>query len=579
MVERWSTLGPDARLHRRPARDHRRAGPSAGVERIDLTALAEEVVKPRRGGDTYRGLSAQPGPWVTGDGSSCGSGGAPCGKRREVRATARAPRSWSSGVALAASSRSVPTTALASRWAAAPGLLQLRPGHGADYTGMGRGWRSASGWSTVTVAGSGRRGAREGTRISFTLPLAGRPQAETRPTWLHRQGCGDTPPPSPARSPRSPRSSHARRHRDRVLPAPGQRRVQHRAARRRAVDEATGHEALVVAPGPGPDDYAGTPVVRVRSVGLPGYRSFPIGLPGRRGRPSLADFGPDVVHLASPIASGSPGLRAATRAGVPTVAVYQTDVAGFARQYGLHAEAVVDRVGRPSAPPGRPDPGALVGLAGPAPRRSACPTCTCGGAASRSTSSARRRRDAGSTRWSRATEVVVGYVGRLAAREAGAPAGESWPACPAYALVVVGDGPERGVARAPAAGRVFTGQLGGADLARPSPPSTSSSTPVESETFCQTVQEAQAGRGGGGPRGRRTARPGRPRPHRPALRPHRPARLLRAVVAAGARRVLRARLAEAGRAEVHGRSWPAVVDELVEQHYCAVARPARRAIA
>ena len=48
------------------------------------------------------------------------------------------------------------------------------------------------------------------------------------------------------------------------------------------------------------------------------------------------------MHLASPIALGALGLRAARRLGVPTVAVYQTDVAGFARQYGVPAGGLLD---------------------------------------------------------------------------------------------------------------------------------------------------------------------------------------------------------------------------------------------
>ncbi|HEV2344637.1 MAG TPA: glycosyltransferase family 1 protein [Actinocrinis sp.] len=102
-----------------------------------------------------------------------------------------------------------------------------------------------------------------------------------------------------------------------------------------------GHEALVVAPGPGPDSYAGFPVVAVPGVGLPGYREFKLGLPTRRVEKILRAFRPDLVHLASPIALGAAGARAARRIGVPSVAVFQTDVAGFARQYGFRGTDAV----------------------------------------------------------------------------------------------------------------------------------------------------------------------------------------------------------------------------------------------
>ena len=109
---------------------------------------------------------------------------------------------------------------------------------------------------------------------------------------------------------------------------------------------AGGHQALVIAPAPGlaaapADSYAGFPVVSVPGVGLPGYRDFTVGLPTRRVERILRDFRPDVVHLASPIALGAAGARAARRIGVPSIAVFQTDVAGFARQHGLRGTDTV----------------------------------------------------------------------------------------------------------------------------------------------------------------------------------------------------------------------------------------------
>jgi phosphatidylinositol alpha 1,6-mannosyltransferase len=104
---------------------------------------------------------------------------------------------------------------------------------------------------------------------------------------------------------------------------------------------ALGHEALVIAPRPGPATYAGFPVAAVPGVALPGYRDFKLGLPTRRMERLLRDFRPDLVHLASPIALGAAGARAARRLGLPCVAVFQTDVAGFARQYGFRGTDAV----------------------------------------------------------------------------------------------------------------------------------------------------------------------------------------------------------------------------------------------
>ncbi|HEY6424318.1 MAG TPA: glycosyltransferase, partial [Pseudonocardiaceae bacterium] len=95
------------------------------------------------------------------------------------------------------------------------------------------------------------------------------------------------------------------------------------------------HEVLVIAPGAGPDSYESAPVVRVPALDLPVVDSMPVGVPTHRVVTALRDFRPDVVHLAAPVIVGARGLWAARRLGVPTVAVYQTDVAGFADSYGL----------------------------------------------------------------------------------------------------------------------------------------------------------------------------------------------------------------------------------------------------
>ena len=94
-----------------------------------------------------------------------------------------------------------------------------------------------------------------------------------------------------------------------------------------------GHDAIVICPEAGaPDDYAGFRVHQVPSVA---YRQFPVGLPGPQVQRILSRFAPDVVHAASPFLLGAQAIAAANRIGVPSVAVYQTDVAGYARRNGL----------------------------------------------------------------------------------------------------------------------------------------------------------------------------------------------------------------------------------------------------
>src|ERR1700761_2451320 len=105
----------------------------------------------------------------------------------------------------------------------------------------------------------------------------------------------------------------------------------------------TGHEALVIAPdnprGEPPADriHDGIRVHRVPSRMFPKVTSLPLGVPTPRMLKVLRGFDPHVVHLASPALLGYGGVKAARRLGVPTVAVYQTDVPGFAASYGIGA--------------------------------------------------------------------------------------------------------------------------------------------------------------------------------------------------------------------------------------------------
>jgi phosphatidylinositol alpha 1,6-mannosyltransferase len=97
----------------------------------------------------------------------------------------------------------------------------------------------------------------------------------------------------------------------------------------------SGHPALVVAPGEGTTEHRGTPVVRVPAVDLPRQLSIPVGVPWPGMFRTVARFDPDVVHLAAPFVVGAHGLAVARRLEMPSVAVYQTDLAGFTAAYGM----------------------------------------------------------------------------------------------------------------------------------------------------------------------------------------------------------------------------------------------------
>lgn len=96
---------------------------------------------------------------------------------------------------------------------------------------------------------------------------------------------------------------------------------------------AEGHEAIVICPAAGaPATYAG---FTVHSVPALAYRQFPVGLPNPQVHKLIADFRPDVVHAAAPFLLGAQAIASANRLGIATVAIFQTDVAGYARRHRL----------------------------------------------------------------------------------------------------------------------------------------------------------------------------------------------------------------------------------------------------
>jgi phosphatidylinositol alpha 1,6-mannosyltransferase len=346
----------------------------------------------------------------------------------------------------------------------------------------------------------------------------------------------------------------------------------------------TGHEAVVVAPGPGPNHYRGVPVVRVRSVGLPGYRSFPVGLPDGALSRTLDRFGPDLVHLASPIALGAVGLRAARRHALPTVAVYQTDVSGFARRYGAGADLVADqlvdrwvghlhrRVDRTLVPSSASlEQVAALGVPNLHLWRRGIDL---------DLFRPSRRCAALNTHWTSGRRVAVGYVGRLA-HEKQVERLAVLADLPHVQLVVIGDGPARAELERQLPDAVFTGMLRGHQLARAFASLDVFVHTGDAETFCQTVQEAQAGGvpvvapASGGPldlvdHGRTGL----------LFDPTDLSTLRERVAALVDDPDLRATLAANGCAAVAQRGWAGVVAELVDVHYRAVtaapALPERR---
>lgn len=258
--------------------------------------------------------------------------------------------------------------------------------------------------------------------------------------------------------------------------------------------ESTGHTAMVAAPGKGgPESYAGARVRRLPALGMPGYRDVSVSLAGTRAMTKvLAEFEPDVIHLASPFVIGPPVIRAAQALDIPVVSVFQTDVAGFARHYGLgFAERAVwrrirsihsgsDRTLAPSTATIRDLHQHYV------PRVHLWPRGVDGERFNPRHRSAQWR-----AQHSDGAQVIVGYVGRLAP-EKQVDNLKSIYDLPGVKLVVVGDGPSRADLEKSMPEATFLGFLGGTDLSTAMASFDVMVHTGEHETFCQSVQEALA---------------------------------------------------------------------------------------
>ena len=344
----------------------------------------------------------------------------------------------------------------------------------------------------------------------------------------------------------------------------------------------TGHEVLVIAPdtprGQPPADriHDGVRVHRVPSRMFPKITSLPLGVPRPRMIGVLRGFDPDVVHLASPALLGYGGLHAARHLGVPSVAVFQTDVAGFAESYGMgvasraawawtrHLHSRADRTLAPST-------SAMENLAAhriPRVHRWGRGVDITGFVPSARDEHLRRT-------WSPDGRPIVGFVGRLAP-EKHVERLAVLAARDDLQLVIVGDGVDRVKLQTVLPTAVFTGELRGAALAAAYASMDVFVHPGEHETFCQTVQEAMASGvpviapDAGGPRD--------------LVAPCRTGLLLDvdefecALPAAVTHLIAeRRRYGIAARRSVLARTWPVVCDELIGHYEAVLGRRSLRA--
>jgi phosphatidylinositol alpha 1,6-mannosyltransferase len=336
-----------------------------------------------------------------------------------------------------------------------------------------------------------------------------------------------------------------------------------------------GHQPLVIAPRPPgslprPDHAVPYPVVRVPSVPMPGYPGFRVAV-GQGLRTAIVGHGTEIVHLASPFVLGASGAVAASRLRLPVVAVYQTDVGGYARAYRLgpvgqaaawrRLRKIHNAADRTLAP--------STAAAASLHSRGIDRVWLWGRGVDTARFDPAKRSEQLRAELAPEGEVLVGYVGRLAPEKRVDLLSQA-ATRPGVRLVVVGAGPAEAAARRIMPEAVFLGQRHGEELA-----AIYASLDVfvhagPHETFGQTLQEAAAS-------GLPVVAPAAGGPIDLVndgvtgylVPPGEAGALAAAVARLAADPGLRAAQGRAARQRVLGRTWPALGDELIG-HYEAV---------
>lgn len=253
-----------------------------------------------------------------------------------------------------------------------------------------------------------------------------------------------------------------------------------------------GHEVTVIAPSPGVTAYGKARIIRVPSFGLPRYPGLRIGHSRAFVRDALREINPDLVHLGSPAVLGAASLSAAQDLGIPSVAVYQTDLAGFASRYhlGLAGHSIwryIASIHRRADLTLAPSTAAVWDL--------------------------RERGVDNVVRWMRGVDLerfnpsfrdeelrkslapdgqlIIGSVGRLA-REKQIERLKGLCRMPHIKVVIVGDGPMKRKLQKELQGAIFVGFKSGEELSRLYASFDIFVHTGTDETFCQAVQEALA---------------------------------------------------------------------------------------
>ncbi|TSE35044.1 glycosyltransferase family 4 protein [Tepidimonas charontis] len=265
------------------------------------------------------------------------------------------------------------------------------------------------------------------------------------------------------------------------------------------------HHVQIVRPRQRADDYdrdgarLGLEQVLTRGLPIPRYPQLRVGLPAKRALQSLWTVRrPDLVHIATEGPLGWSALRVARKLRLPLSTDFRTQFHAYSRHYGLgwmeksilgylrhfHNQADCTFV---------PTEALRAQLAGWGFER----LCVAPRGVDAERFSPRWRSAALRAAWSASADArIVLYVGRLAAEKNLDLLVRAYEAMrahdPAWRLVVVGDGPERGALQARCPTAVLTGALSGMALAEAYASADVFIFPSQTETFGNVVTEALA---------------------------------------------------------------------------------------
>ncbi|WP_065424233.1 glycosyltransferase family 4 protein [Kocuria sp. HSID16901] len=251
---------------------------------------------------------------------------------------------------------------------------------------------------------------------------------------------------------------------------------------------------ISLAPGQTYEEVEGTPTVRMPSLPLAGYPTlrFSMGTVAAVRR-LMADYRPDVVHIASPFVLGARAVTAAHSLGIPSVAVYQTDVAAYTHRYGMpwlkaYANkriASIHTTATMTLAPSHSSMDYLESLEVPR-------VFKWGRGVDTELFHPRRRSEAVRQKLGADSgDILVGFVGRLASEKQVEDL-RVIQSLPGVKLVIIGGGPELSRLKTTLHQAIFTGQLTGESLAEHVASLDVFTHPGEFETFGQTLQEAMA---------------------------------------------------------------------------------------